>query len=216
MTGNKARELMGVTALTVAVAFGLTMGVAHAELGEVEVGGQMPDFTMPIHGQAEDDDPVTLSELEGKVVVLDVRCHHCPWIRGADVQYREVVEEYGGDNVVFYGIDPHNPTGEGFATTTEQVLEYNEDAGINWPVLIDIDHEYSDTIGATRTPEVYIVDNRDADNMMTLVYHGAVDNRVSPNEPGDENYVAMALDDLLAGEPVQMARVNAWGCTINR
>ena len=194
---------------TLALAFTLSGAAAAQELGEVEIGGHMPDFTMPVVGT--EDEEVTLSELEEQLVVLYFRCNHCPWIVGSDPHFNALVEgfeEY--EEVVFYGINPHD------GMSDEQIVEYAEEAEVNRTILRDVGHEYADEVGATRTPEVFIVDNRDPDDMMVLKYHGAFDDRDVPNEAGETNYVAEALAQLLAGDEVEVAEVDAWGCTINR
>ncbi len=197
----------GLPVLAIVLTFGC--GAVANELGEVEIGETMPDFTMTIVGT--EDEEVTLSELEEKLVVLEFRCNHCPWIVGADPDYNAMVEAFEDhEDVVFYGINPHDDM------ATERILEYADEAGVNRPILRDVGHAYADEVGATRTPEIYIVDNRDPDNMMVLRYQGAFDDRDAPQETGDQNYVAEALEQLLAGEEVELARVDAWGCTINR
>ncbi len=195
---------------TLAVAFTLSCGGALAdELGEVEIGGQMPDFTLKVVGT--EDEEVTLSELEEKLVVVYFRCNHCPWIVGSDPHFNALVEDFEDyEEVVFYGINPHDNM------PTERILEYAAEMELNRTILRDVGHQYADLVGATRTPEVYIVDNRDPENMMVLKYHGAFDDRDVPREAGETNYVANALRQLLAGEEVELAQVNAWGCTINR
>ena len=194
---------------TLALAFTLSGAAVADELGEVEIGGQMPDVTLKVVGT--EDEEVTLSELEEQLVVLTFRCNHCPWIVGSDPQFNALVEAFEEhEEVVFYGINPHDDM------PTERILEYAEEMELNFPILRDVGHEYADQVGATRTPEVYVVDNRDPDNMMVLKYHGAFDDRDVPNEAGETNYVAEALAQLLAGDEVEVAEVDAWGCTINR
>ncbi len=205
-TGYKTIGIVVALCVAVAVAAALTLTVRAEELGEVEIGEAMPDFTLVDH----DGEEHTLSEYEGKIVVLDFRCHQCPWVRGADPDYNETVKKYEEHGVVFLGIDPHE------YVTTEEVQEYNEGAEVVRPVLRDDGHEYADKVGATRTPEVYIVDNRDPDDAMKLVYHGAVDDRNAPEGEYENNWVAKALDNLLADEEVENPRVSAWGCTIKR
>ncbi|MFO7774677.1 MAG: redoxin domain-containing protein [Candidatus Hydrogenedentota bacterium] len=205
----KSARRWSLVAGTLALAFTLSGAAAAQELGEVEIGEQMPDFTMNIVGM--EDEEVTLSELEDKLVVLSFRCNTCPWVRGADPDFNEVVENFEEDEeVVFYGVNPHDQISD------ERILEYAEEAELNQPILRDEGHEYADKVGATRTPEIYIVDNRDPDDMMVLKYHGAFDDRDVPNEAGDTNYVAEAVQQLLADEEVEIAEANAWGCTINR
>jgi len=65
-------------------------------------------------------------------------------------------------------------------------------------------------LGATRTPEAYVLDASSK-----LVYHGRIDNsqkldRVTSNDLRD------ALDALLAGKPIQKTTAVAFGCTIKR
>ncbi len=201
----------GLIASFAAIALVSSLGVAHGdELGEVEIGEEVPCFTLEAHGA---DEEITLSELEGKLVVIDVRCHRCPWVVGADQFYQELVAEYEDhEEVVFIGVDPHPEDW----TTTEDVVQYNEEAGVTWPVLQGGDQEWVDAVGATRTPEIYIVDNRDPDNLLRLAYHGAVSSGGSPGEIGDHYYLAQAIEQLLAGNDADPAVTSAWGCTIKR
>jgi hypothetical protein len=80
-----------------------------------------------------------------------------------------------------------------------------------YPVLKDEENKFADTMGAKRTPEIYI---RDKDG--NLVYHGAIDNQKKTDDPEYVNYVKNALDEILAGKPVSTPKKSAYGCTINR
>ena len=48
------------------------------------------------------------------------------------------------------------------------------------------------------------------------MYHGALDNQKKPEDPGYVNYVAKAVDELLAGKPVGTPSTGAYGCGIKR
>jgi hypothetical protein len=51
----------------------------------------------------------------------------------------------------------------------------------------------------------------------TLAYDGAIDNRPSPS--GDprtaKNYVRAAVDELLAGKPVEISQTKPYGCAVH-
>lgn len=176
-------------------------GSALAEMGEVAIGGKMPDFQLTDYtGETH-----SLSDYKGKVVVLEFMSQHCPWSRGAAPSIAALSKKYDDENVVFLGIDSHR------STTHEDNKAYAKEIGIPYPVLRDENNVYADAVGATRTPELYVVDEEGV-----LRYHGAYDNRKSPGDTGDVNYLAKAVDAVVAGEPIEDAEVNAWGCTIKR
>lgn len=197
---NGSRNLF-VPAGMFAAAMLIVGGAALAELGKVAIGNEMPDFTLTDYNGEQH----SLSEYRGKVVVLEFMSQHCPWSRGAAPAIAALSKEYPARDVVFLGIDSHK------STTQADNKAYAERAGIPYPILRDEMNVYADAVGATRTPEMYVVDREGR-----LVYHGAFDNRKSPDQAGDENYVRQALDAVLSGQPIENPEVRAWGCTIQR
>lgn len=187
----------GLAALVLATGF----GVQAEEHKGVKIGEKLPDFTMTDFTGKEH----SLEDYEDKVVVLIATSQHCPWVKGSDLHLEEIAKKYRDKGVVFLKFDSHSNT------PPEDIKEYNEKRELTIPVLKDEQNEYADKVAATRTPEVYIV-NKEHE----LVYHGAYDNRKVPEQKGDTNYVANALDALLAGEEIEPKEVNAWGCTIKR
>ncbi len=197
--------LVAVVAVVVivggAVGYLTLTGALSGVSPELEIGDPMPDFEM----EATDGETYQLSDYEGEIVVLDFCSHLCPWSAGVDEHMSAVYEEYSEEGVVFLGIDSH------YDVDLDEIREYVEEVGKPYPVLKDEDHAYADLVGASITPEIFIVDEEGE-----LVYQGAFDNRIRPATEGGTNYVRDALDALLAGEPIPRERVSAWGCTIKR
>jgi peroxiredoxin len=173
-----------------------------ADLKAPPIGSLMPNFTLKdLNGQEQ-----TLASYKGKIVVLDFCSQECPYSRGVDQDgLTDLANAYAGKGVVFLGIDSHK------STTPEQIKQYATDKNIPFRILKDVENKYADTVGATRTPEFYVLDKD-----LKLAYHGAYDDRKVPEKRGETAYVCNALDDLLAGRPVKTAQVDAWGCTIKR
>lgn len=194
--GILAAVLMGLAAAAMVGNF-----AAQAALESVAIGQTMPDFQL----KDLDGNQHRLSQYKGKVIVLDFCSHKCPWSRGADPAIVELAQEYTPKGVVFLGIDSHR------STPVEEIKPYANEQSIPFAVLKDEGNVYSDKVGATRTPEIYILDTE-----MKLAYQGAFDNRKEPEQRGETNYVSKALDNLLAGEPVATPKISAWGCTIKR
>ncbi len=174
---------------------------AYAGLGSVEVGAAMPDFKLTDYAGKTHQ----LSDYAGKVVVIDFLSKDCPWSRGAAPAIAELAKSYEGQEVVFIGINSNE------GVTADAMSKYAKDGSIPYPIAIDPQNKYADTVGATRTPEIYVIDRAGK-----LAYHGAYDDRKSPEQVGDENYTKDAIDAVLAGKPVAKAEVSAWGCSIKR
>jgi thiol-disulfide isomerase/thioredoxin len=174
---------------------------AMADLGKAEVGSEMPNFKLTDYTGTTHQ----LSDYKGKVVVIDFLSDSCPWSRGAAPSIAKLAKQYEGNDVIFIGVNSNK------GATPEAMKDLAVEMGIEYPIAIDEQNEYADTVGATRTPEIFIVD-RDG----TLAYHGAYDNRKAPKMVGDVNYARDAIDALLAGNRVTKPEVSAWGCTIKR
>lgn len=198
---------IGVAVVVVAAVAGwfvfnkvMTGELAYAAAA-IEVGAEMPDFKLKDVNGTEH----TMEGRDNATFVLVFSSQECPWSRGADPHLAALATEYMPKGVVFYGIDSHKDT------TPEEIKAYITEKRIPYPLLKDPGNVYADAVGAKVTPEIYIV-NKEGN----LVYHGAFDDRASPDAEGGKQYVKAALDAVLAGEQVAESRVKAWGCTIKR
>lgn len=165
-----------------------------------QVGKPAPDFEL----KDMDGKTYKLSELKGKPVVIEFWNCGCPWIVGTEKDRNANYAKYK-DKVVFLSIDPTD------GNTDEIRKGYLEKHSSSYPLLIDTGNKVADKYAAGRTPEMFIVD-KDGN----LAYHGAFDNRSQPNTSGDVNYIAAALDAILAGNAVEKSETKAFGCTIKR
>lgn len=193
-------------AFAVGMAFVSTGNVNADIAAPLEIGKPVPDFKLKDYEGKEH----SLAEAKGKIVVISFTSQLCPYSMGAEPVYAQTAEKYADKGVVFYSIDSH-------ATTTHaEIAKYataDNKTGkkLPYPILKDEDNKYADALGAKQTPEIYI-----ADKEGKLAYHGAIDNMQRPTDPGYKNYVAAALDDLLAGKPVAEPNHKAYGCGIKR
>lgn len=177
-------------------------GCASESVGAAPaIGSVVPDFEMKDAAGVTH----TLKQYAGKVVVLEMCSIECPWSRGADPHFVELAAKYAPEGVVILGIDSHK------STTTDQIKEYAEKAGLTFPVLKDVDNKYADALGAKTTPEVYVV-GKDG----KLMYHGAFDDREQPEQKGKTAYVDNAVAAALAGKAAVPAEAKSWGCSIKR
>ncbi|MDZ4857786.1 MAG: redoxin domain-containing protein [Candidatus Hydrogenedentes bacterium] len=205
------KSKFGMLALIVAVA---AVGLAIVSSGFVsaavppalEVGKPVPDFKLKDYEGKEH----SLSAAKGKIAVISFTSQHCPYSKGTEASFAKLAETYGAKDVVFYSIDSHAQT------TAAEIAKYateENDTGkkLPYPILKDEGNKYADALGATRTPEIYIVDKEGK-----LVYHGAIDNQKKTTDSGYKSFTQAALDEMLAGKPVSEPMHTAYGCGIKR
>jgi peroxiredoxin len=193
-----SRTLLCSTLLVAAAAL-----FARAGDGPKAVIGQpAPSFSL----QDQDGKTVTLADQAGKIVVLEWVNPNCPFVQRhyKAKTFQTLVDEYGGKGVVYLAI---NTTHDATNAFNKEWITKN---GLSYPILNDADGVVGHAYGAKTTPEMYII-GRDG----KLLYMGGIDN----DKDGDKgaakvNYVAKALDEILAGKPVSVTQTESYGCSV--
>lgn len=191
---------LSLTALTMALA----MLVATAAHAGVKVGQAAPDFSLENHK----GETVNLSDLKGKIVVLEWFNEECPYVvkHYKEGHMQKLASKYAEKGVVWLAINSTN--GKSNAD--------NAAVAEKWKMPMAILNDAAGTVGkqygATNTPHMYVINAEG-----NLAYIGAIDSDRSADTSkvdGATNYVAEALDALLAGESVKTAETRAYGCTV--
>jgi len=80
-----------------------------------------------------------------------------------------------------------------------------------FPVLIDKDGAVADRLGATHTPQIFVIDRSGV-----LRYRGALDNNREAGESGRTAYAEEALEAVLSGRSAAQPETKAFGCSLKR
>ena len=133
----------------------------------VAVGSVAPGFELT----DTDGKAIKLSDFAGKVVVLQWFNPGCPFVKkhydGANT-FNELNKKYSDKGVVFLAINSGAAGKEGAGKDTNATAK--KDWKIEYPVLLDEAGTVGKTYGATRTPEMFVLDKEGK-----VVYHGAID-----------------------------------------
>ncbi len=179
---------------------------AHA----AEIGKPAPAFSSK---DAKGVD-VSLATLKGKVVVLEWVNHGCPFVvkHYGSQNMQKLQETYTGKGVVWITINSGSKASGSF-TDNETFLKISAEKGSKATHLIA---DESGTMGkayaAKTTPHMFVINQEGI-----LVYHGAIDSKKTTNAAdiaGAENFVAKALDEVLAGKEVSNAKTEPYGCGV--
>lgn len=199
--------LAAFAALAIGVSAFTSPAAAGSDSEKAKVGAKAPDFTLTdTNGQEH-----TLSSYTGKgqVVVLEWFNAGCPFVVRHHEKYKTMTDlaaKYKG-KVTWLAINSSAEGKEGFGMDKEAMAKWN----IAYPILADASGAVGHMYGAKTTPHMFIIDAKG-----TLVYAGGID-----NDPGDKkspadkiNFVAIALDEVLAGKPVTEAETRPYGCSV--
>lgn len=175
-----------------------------------EVGKPAPAFLVK---DAKGDD-VSLEALKGKVVVLEWVNHGCPFVvkHYGSKNMQNLQENYTGKGVVWITINSGSKTSGSFMEN-EKFLSISADKGSKATHLIaDESGAIGKAYSAKTTPHMFVINQEGV-----LVYNGAIDSKKTTNPAdiaGAENYVAKALDEVLAGKKVSISKTEPYGCGV--
>ena len=156
--------------------------------------------------QDQEGRTVSLSDYDGKIVVLEWINWDCPFVKrhhGAGTM-KTLASKYAGRDVVWLGI---NSTHYADGKANKQHVEKYE---LPYAVLDDHEGVVGRAYSAKTTPHMIVIDRRGA-----IAYDGAIDNDARGQKGDDRvNYVEAALEALLADKPVESSSEKPYGCSV--
>ena len=179
----------------------------------LKIGAQAPSF----HLVGVDGKYHSLQDYaSSKVLVIIFNCDHCPIAQMYEKRIKQLTADYkdrGVQVVVIMGNDPkaealsewgHTDLGDTYPEMRLRA-EYRH---FNFPYLYDGDTQaVALKYGPTATPHAFVFDQE-----RILRYEGRID--TNPREEfATKHYVREAIDDVLAGRPVEVTDTPAVGCS---
>ncbi|HEU5283411.1 MAG TPA: redoxin family protein [Burkholderiales bacterium] len=180
------------------------MSVEPAAL-PLEPGARVDNFRLLDHNGASHE-LYYLSD--AKAVVIMVHGNGCPIVRNALPALREIRDRYRAQGVEFLLLDSN------LQDDRDAVAREAAQFGIDFPILLDETQLIGESLGVTRTAEVFVIDPR----RWKLVYRGAMDDRLAygaQRPTASEHPLTDALDATLRGDPVAVAQTDPVGCLVN-
>lgn len=165
---------------------------------------ELPDF----HGQPHQVNDFSKHSF---LVVMFIGTE-CPLAKQYSTRLMEIEKEFGPKGFRFLGIDAN------VQDSLSEMGQLVKDLGITVPLLKDKEGKLADMLGATRTPEVFVLD-RDGN----IRYQGRIDDQYSfgltagyAKPRATHRELQDALTALAAGESVKIVKTEPAGCLIGR
>lgn len=187
----------------------LAQGDGHKTLNAASddlIGQTIADFKLP----DTDGHQRTLSSLKGKNgTVLIFIAVQCPVSNSYNERMEKLAVDYAARGVNVVGINANS------TESREEVKHHASEHKFTFTILKDEGNKIADRLGAQRTPEAFLLDAGGK-----LVYRGAIDNdranRLTAEGGLLHNHLRDAIDATIAGKPIEITKVNAFGCSIKR
>jgi len=200
----KTRNLSILLASVFVIAGAVFASGVRAE-GEVPappaIGATVEDFTLP----DVDNNERSLKSLAGKngTVLLFIAVQ-CPVSNAYNERMEKLAQDYKAKGIAVIGINSN--VAEDAATVKAHAGENK----LSFTILKDPGNKIADKLGATVTPEAYLLDGGNK-----LAYHGRIDNARNAAQL-ETHDLRNALDASLAGKAIEKTEAKAFGCAIKR
>jgi peroxiredoxin len=193
------------------------VGVCSAgyEPKTLEIGSTAPFFHLP----GVDGKKHSLSDFaSAKVLVVIFTSNHCPTARAYEERMKKLTADYKDKGVAVVAISSNDPCAlrldelafTDVGDTLEDMKIRAKDKDFNFPYLYDGDtQEVAKAYGPVTTPHTFIFDE-----YRTLRYVGRIDSSEWREKPDAVQDARNAIDALLAGKEVPVAKTKTFGCSI--
>jgi peroxiredoxin len=177
-------------------------------------GAAAPDFTLPgVDGRNH-----SLKDFEhAKILTIIFTCNHCPTAQYYEPRIKQLVTDYKDKGVAVVAVMPNDPKSVrldelGWTDLSDTFAEMKiraKDRQYNYPYLYDGDSEVmARKYGPVATPHAFVFDQE-----RKLRYVGAIDDSERVQHVS-QHYLRDALDALLSGKDVAVAKTKVVGCSI--
>jgi len=143
-----------------------------------------------------------------KALVIIFMCNHCPYVQAVIDRLIAIQADYADKGVQLIGTnanDAENYPEDSF----EAMQKWVEERGINFPYLFDESQEVARSYQAQCTPDIYVFNQA-----QKLAYHGRIDDNWQEEDEVTKQELRVALDAIVAEEPVPEEQKPSMGCSI--
>jgi peroxiredoxin len=190
-------------AIVVAAIFAFTACTSYKETSPnppLAVGSTVENFKLVDTNGAEK----SLEDLKGKNgAILVFVSAQCPTVKQYNERISQFAADFAGRGINVIGINSN-------VSESPEWVRSHAAENYRFPVLIDKGNVLADKLGASLTPEIFYLNDKNV-----LVYQGAIDNSSSGDDI-TENYLRNAVEQSSSGKPVERKTARAVGCSIKR
>ena len=173
---------------------------------ELEIGKKIPlteHVLIDTYGNS-----LKLQDIKGKNGTLVIfSSNTCPWVIRWEGRYVQISEKYKKKGISIIAVNSNVSRFDG-DESIEKCYPMPKKQ-LQFYIRARSKAKLAYAFGATKTPHVYLFDNKDK-----LVYRGAIDDNAREAYNVKKPYLLNAIDQLLAGKKIKKPISKAIGCSI--
>ena len=169
----------------------------------------IPNFTL---NDVITSQPVSLTDFSSsKAIVVIFTSNTCPYSKLYEDRILELSNKYKSKGVEFLLINSNNSS----LTDVDNVFRMRIKANskkFTFPYLEDKQSLVKNIFKSEKTPESFVLANKNG--AFILSYHGAIDDNPQSADLVKENYIELALNNIIKGKPSPVQYERPVGCRI--
>lgn len=184
------------------------------QIPTLAIGVAAPDFDLP----GVDGRRYSLKDFaSAKVLVVVFTATHCPTAQAYEERIQKLHDDYAGKGVALVAISPNDPLAVrldelGYTDLGDSLDDMKvraKERGFTFPFLYDGEtEEASRRYGPQATPHAFVFDEQ-----RKLRFAGRIDDGENPAKIKTQD-TRIAIDAVLAGQPVPVETTKVFGCSI--
>jgi peroxiredoxin len=151
---------------------------------------------------------VSVPNAESRLTVVCFLGTDCPLVQLYASRLSDLATEFREQGVSFVGVNSNRQD------TLDDIRRMEQSLALSFPTLRDEGNVVADAYGATRTPEVFVIDDQ-----LHIRYSGRIDDQYAPGvsrPKASRDDLRVAIEEVLAGTSVSVTRTEVTGCFIGK
>lgn len=184
-----------------------TLVFIFLSLVSTSLAAQVPNFTLTnvVNGKSISLD--TYPSCAGLLIVFTTNA--CPYDEYYRTRIKRISNDYQ-DKVPVLLINSSTDATE----SAESMTKKAQQLGIIIPYLADKDQTVMQSLGATKSPQVFLLKN--SGGKFSVVYSGAIDDNAQVEKDVHQSYLKDAIDIMLTNQKIETAEVRPVGCALRK
>ena len=192
--------------------FKIQTGLILAIFGFTLVNYTFSDNVIDFKLKNVDGSYVSLSNYpDAKGFIIVFTCNHCPFAKLYPARLNELNLKYKKLGIPLLAISSTDTIAYEEDTYVKMV-EKSKNESFNFPYLYDGQQTVAKNFKAQKTPHAYVIWKEKG--QWTIKYQGAIDDNGAEPEKVENNYIALAIEQLLNNKEVKIKETKSIGCQI--
>jgi len=183
--------------------------IAQKNIQSLPVGTKAPMVDVKMKDVSDKMVSIKDAMMDNGVLVM-FSCNTCPYVIKNQDRTKSIAN-YALQNKLGVIILNSNEAQINADDSFDAMKKYAKSQGYNYHYVVDANASVADAFGATRTPEIFLI-NKEG----TIVYKGAIDDSPADATQVKTIFLKEAINEVVAGKPITVKESKSIGCTIKR